>query len=480
MVIPINKEKYMRNKIRYIRLIGLIFVLIVGSSLTFAQNKSKRKQEEIKMRKSKFLSVLTATTLALTLAVPTVMPLELTTGVVKAVEVTTTAPSQKIEGRCGDNAIYSYDEATRTLTISGTGALWKGTKYSNLGNVDKIVIGKGITVIGEDAFSPFIVGSAEISDTVTTIKSDAFHYLDSITIPKTVRTVETEAFGSVGKVVVEGDMNNFQYGALGSEVQEVQLKGSAETLGLALAKADDPTVTIAKDNNRVRIANECLVSSDGKTVYYRMANPDSYTVTIPDTAVTIKSAAFYNQVISVVKLGKNVTTIEPYAFAESHVLKLTTNSKLKKIGRCAFKGTIFLEKVTLKSSVAMGPKAFDQKVILTSTKSLKSAKTVMTSATFKKNKINAKFAKLTGAKGYQVQIKKGGKTYKYFTTKTSIKVKAPKVFKKKYNVSFSYDIDNYTSKIEGKPAYISVRPYKIVKKNKKSYGKWSEKIVLTK
>ena len=434
------------------------------------------------MRKSKFLSVLTATTLALTLAVPTVMPLELTTGVVKAVEVTTTAPSQKIEGRCGDNAFYSYDEATRTLTISGTGAMWNGTKYSNLGTVDKIVIGNGITVIGEDAFAKFNgVGSAEISDTVTTIKSNAFHYLDSITIPKTVRTVETDAFYSVGKVVVEGDMNNFQYGALGDDVDEVQLKGSAETLGLALAKVrerDYLSVTITKDNNRCRIANGCLVSSDGKTVYYHISN--SKKVTIPDTAVTIKSAAFYNQGISEVKLGKNVKTIEPYAFAESDVSKLTTNSKLKKIGRCAFKETIFLEKVTLKSSVAMGPKAFDQKVILTSTKSLKSAKTVMTSATFKKNKINAKFAKLTGAKGYQVQIKKGGKTYKYFTTKTSIKVKAPKVFKKKYNVSFSYDIDNYTSKIEGKPAYISVRPYKIVKKNKKSYGKWSEKIVLTK
>ena len=413
------------------------------------------------MRKSKFLSVLTATTLALTLAVPTVMPLELTTGVVKAVEVTTTAPSQKIEGRCGDNAIYSYDEATRTLTISGTGALWKGTKYSHLRNVDKIVIGKGITVISTGAFTQFeFVGSAEISDTV--------------------RTVGTEAFGSVGKVVVEGDMNNFQYGALGSEVQEVQLKGSAETLGLALALVNDRdrlSVTITKDNNRCRIANGCLVSSDGKTVYYHIS--DSNKVTIPDTAVTIKSAAFYNQGISEVKLGKNVTTIEPYAFAENPVSELTTNSKLKKIGRCAFKETN-LKKVTLKSSVAMSPKAFDQKVILTSTKSLKSAKTVMTSATFKKNKINAKFAKLTGAKGYQVQIKKGGKTYKYFTTKTSIKVKAPKVFKKKYNVSFSYDIDNYTSKIEGKPAYISVRPYKIVKKNKKSYGKWSEKIVLTK
>ena len=431
------------------------------------------------MRKSKFLSVLTATTLALTLAVPTVMPLELTTGVVKAVEVTTTAPSQKIEGRCGDNAIYSYDEATRTLTISGTGAMWNGTNYSRLGNVDKIVIGKGITVIGEDAFSPFIVGSAEISDTVTTIKSNAFHYLDSITIPKTVRTVETDAFYSVGKVVVEGDMNNFQYGALGNEADYVQLKGSAETLGLALAKVKREylSVTITKDNNRVRIANGCLVSSDGKTVYYHIS--DSNKVTIPDTAVTIKSAAFYNQGIEEVKLGKNVTTIEPYAFTESYVSKLTTNSKLKKIGRCAFEKT-YLKKVTLKSSVAMSPKAFDQKVILTSTKSLKSAKTVMTSATFKKNKINAKFAKLTGAKGYQVKIKKGGKTYKYFTTKTSIKVKAPKVFKKKYNVSFSYDIDNYTSKIEGKPAYISVRPYKIVKKNKKSYGKWSEKIVLTK
>ena len=450
-------------------------------SIYIKQNKSKRKQEEIKMRKSKFLSVLTATTLALTLAVPTVMPLELTTGVVKAVEVTTTAPSQKIEGRCGDNAIYSYDKATRTLTISGTGAMWNGTKYSHLGTVDKIVIGNGITVIGEDAFAKFeFVGSAEISDTVTTIKSNAFKDLKSITIPKTVRTVETDAFNGVGKVVVEGDMNNFQYGALGYGVQEVQLKGSAETLGLALAKVqnrDCLSVTITKDNNRCRIANGCLVSSDGKTVYYHIS--DSNKVTIPDTAVTIKSAAFYNQGIEEVKLGKNVKTIEPYAFAENPVSKLTTNSKLKKIGRCAFKETN-LKKVTLKSSVAMSPKAFDQKVILTSTKSLKSAKTVMTSATFKKNKINAKFAKLTGAKGYQVQIKKGGKTYKYFTTKTSIKVKAPKVFKKKYNVGFSYDIDNYTSKIEGKPAYISVRPYKIVKKNKKSYGKWSEKIVLTK
>ena len=434
------------------------------------------------MRKSKFLSVLTATTLALTLSVPTVMPLGLTAGAVKAAEVTTTAPSQKIEGRCGDNAIYSYDEATRTLTISGTGAMWNGTNYSRLGNVDKIVIGNGITVIGEDAFAKFeFVGSAEISDTVTTIKGNAFNDLKSITIPKTVRTVETDAFNGVGKVVVEGDMNNFQYGALGYGVQEVQLKGSAETLGLALAEVQDRdylSVTITKDNNRCRIANGCLVSSDGKTVYYHISVSNK--VTIPDTAVTIKSAAFYKQEIGEVKLGKNVTTIEPYAFAESEVSKLTTNSKLKKIGRCAFKGTIFLEKVTLKSSVAMSPKAFDQKVILTSTKSLKSAKTVMTSATFKKNKINAKFAKLTGAKGYQVQIKKGGKTYKYFTTKTSIKVKAPKVFKKKYNVGFSYDIDNYTSKIEGKPAYISVRPYKIVKKNKKSYGKWSEKIILTK
>lgn len=433
------------------------------------------------MRKSKFLSVLTATTLALTLSVPTVMPLGLTAGAVKAAEVTTTAPSQKIEGRCGDNAIYSYDKATRTLTISGTGAMWNGTKYSHLGTVDKIVIGNGITVIGEDAFAKFeFVGSAEISDTVTTIKSNAFKDLKSITIPKTVRTVETDAFNGVGKVVVEGDMNNFQYGALGYGVQEVQLKGSAETLGLALAEVQDRdylSVTITKDNNRCRIANGCLVSSDGKTVYYHIS--DSNKVTIPDTAVTIKSAAFYKQEIGEVKLGKNVTTIEPYAFAENPVSKLTTNSKLKKIGRCAFKETN-LKKVTLKSSVAMSPKAFDQKVILTSTKSLKSAKTVMTSATFKKNKINAKFAKLTGAKGYQVQIKKGGKTYKYFTTKTSIKVKAPKVFKKKYNVGFSYDIDNYTSKIEGKPAYISVRPYKIVKKNKKSYGKWSEKIVLTK
>ena len=57
---------------------------------------------------------------------------------------------------------FIYDKA-RTLTISGTGAMWNGTNYSRLGTVDKIVIGNGITVIGEDAFAQFNgVGSALI------------------------------------------------------------------------------------------------------------------------------------------------------------------------------------------------------------------------------------------------------------------------------------------------------------------------------
>ena len=128
----------------------------------------------------------------------------------------------------------------------------------------------------------------------------------------------------------------------------------------------------------------------------------------------------------------------------------------------------------------MSPEAFDQGVVLTSAKSIKSAKTVMTSATYKKNKINAKFAKLTGVKGYQVQIKRGSKKYTYFTTKTSKSIKAPKEWKNKYNVEFSYEIGKYQSKVEGKKAYVSVRPYKIGKKNKKVYGKWSEKMILTK
>lgn len=435
-----------------------------------------KQMEDIKMKKSNLLAVLTAATMAMTMAVPMGMPADITGTTVMAKEKVT-------EGRCGDNATYSYDAETKTLTINGTGEMWDDTGFAkSLEDTKTIVINKGITSIGSSSFCDlYHVEKVELADTVSTIKSEAFNEINgTFVIPASVAKVETNAIRWAKKIVIQGDMKNYAYAALGNGADEIEVGGTADSLGYALAgvyEYDDFSVTISKNNTACKISNGCLMSADSKTVYYYVSGKNK--VTIPDAVLTIKPAAFYQKNIKEVALGKNVKTIGEYAFYDSYVSKLTLNANLKTIGRCAFTRTK-LKEVTLKSSVALKPAAFDSKVKIYSTKSLKKSKTVVTSAKITKNKVSVKFCKLAGAKGYQVQIKKGGKTYKYFTAKNSFNVKTPKVLKGTYNVKFSYDLGKYTANVEGKPAYVSVRPYKILKNKKKSYGKWSEKMILSK
>lgn len=55
-------------------------------------------------------------------------------------------------GTCGDNVSYVYEEATGTLTISGTGAMTNCPWKSYMGNIKKVVLNDGVTSIGNGAF----------------------------------------------------------------------------------------------------------------------------------------------------------------------------------------------------------------------------------------------------------------------------------------------------------------------------------------
>ncbi|SCQ21478.1 Bacterial Ig-like domain (group 2), BspA homologue [Tannerella forsythia] len=102
---------------------------------------------------------------------------------------------------------WEYDDATRTLTVSGTGAMpdfnsfddqpWKGVREK----IKTVVIGAGVTSIGNEAFT-----GCEALTSVTlpesgfeTIGKRAFmgcEKLSSITIPKSVTTIGEQAFYS--------------------------------------------------------------------------------------------------------------------------------------------------------------------------------------------------------------------------------------------------------------------------------------------
>jgi len=134
-----------------------------------------------------------------------------------------------VSGQCGENAYWSFDEATGTLTISGEGAMndyqvqdpapW----FDYYESIVRVVIESGITAIGSCAFNSYpVLQTIEIPDTVQTIGRGVFTLctsltdielpegitiikdctfadctsLTSITLPSTLETIEMLAFSN--------------------------------------------------------------------------------------------------------------------------------------------------------------------------------------------------------------------------------------------------------------------------------------------
>ena len=68
-----------------------------------------------------------------------------------------TASAATVSGKCGANLTWTYDDATGTLTISGTGAMYD-YDYNNRpwesyeDSIKTVVINDGVTSIGDYAF----------------------------------------------------------------------------------------------------------------------------------------------------------------------------------------------------------------------------------------------------------------------------------------------------------------------------------------
>ena len=106
-------------------------------------------------------------------------------------------------GSCGDNVTWTYVEATQTLTISGSGAMYdysstRSPWYNYREMIKKAVIEEGVTSIGNYAFYDCKrLTSVTIGNSVTSIGDDAFFQcsgLTSVTIPNSVTSIGDRAF----------------------------------------------------------------------------------------------------------------------------------------------------------------------------------------------------------------------------------------------------------------------------------------------
>lgn len=135
-----------------------------------------------------------------------------------------------VTGSAGENVTWSFDKTTGILTISGTGAMYKGknmgaaywtySKYAD--KIKEVIIEEGVTSVGSCAFGP-----ANYMDSTT-----AFPNLTKITMPSTIEKIEVGAFlrSNIENLTVPEkvtDIGAFAY--QGTKIENVKLN---EGMGL--------------------------------------------------------------------------------------------------------------------------------------------------------------------------------------------------------------------------------------------------------
>ena len=124
------------------------------------------------------------------------------------------------EGTWGDNISWELED--HVLTVTGEGDMEDGCPWEEYENsIEHVVIGNGITRIGDKAFSGFdSIETVEFGDSLVEIGKNAFRGCDDIDyihLPETFRSFGASAFqdcASLKYVYCEGPMPSFGSGCL--------------------------------------------------------------------------------------------------------------------------------------------------------------------------------------------------------------------------------------------------------------------------
>ena len=218
-------------------------------------------------------------------------------------------------GQCGDNLTWTLDD-DGTLTISGTGEM-NGDKpwYTDRNSIKKAVIKKGVTTIGNYAFSECSnLTNISIPNSVTSIGSYAFSEcgnLSSILIPNSVTSIENSAFERC------------------SNLTSATIPDSVTFIGFRAFYLCDKLANVKISNN---------VTSINSSVFEFCGSLTE--IIIPSSVTSIEKCAFSGcSSLTNITIANSVTSIGDGAFSGcSSLTNITIPSSVTSIAQDAFNG----------------------------------------------------------------------------------------------------------------------------------------------
>ena len=240
-------------------------------------------------------------------------------------------------GTCGANLKWHLTN-DGVLTITGKGEMYDFSNTAPWGysNIERIIIGDGVTTIGKYAFKDRrSLISVTIRNSVTTIGEYAFDGCSSltyVTIPNSVTTIGAYAFrgcislnsvtignsvATIGELAFEGC----------SSLTYVTIPNSVTKIGYLAFRGCSHLTSVTIGNSVTTIEN---------SVFYNCRSLNS--VTIGNSVTTIGGLAFEGcSSLTSVTIPNSVTTIENSAFRDcSSLTSITIGNSVTKIGDNAF------------------------------------------------------------------------------------------------------------------------------------------------
>ena len=248
------------------------------------------------------------------------------------------------KGFCGENVKWYFNKGN--LTINGTGMMtnFSGDSeqpWSSL-PITNVTVEKGVTSIGDYAFSSTSLINATIAASVKYIGTGAFsgcNNLVNVSMAPGVTVIGGFAFYRTGliNVTVPNTVKRIGSSAFSSCSSLVNV-----SLSTNLTAIEDSTFYMCPKLINATIPNGTQVI--GKGAFYGCKN--MVNLTIPETVVNISDLAFFSCInLTNASIPTGVKSIGAFAFSETGMKNVSLPSTVKFIGQGAFRNCTKLRKV---------------------------------------------------------------------------------------------------------------------------------------